>query len=393
MKNLIKILPIIILLIIKINTAQASIVDGTIDTTYKYAWSENIGWINFGNTGGNVHVTDTKLTGYAWSDTFGWINLSPITAGVLNDGNGNLSGNAWGENTGWIDFAGVTIDNDGYFHGFANGTITGQINFNCANNGTCGASDFKVRTDWRPQNTRPQCSNGLDDDGDGNVDYPSDPGCESISDDTEADTQGGGGGRKIVQTTSNEGGGGAPQCIVPFTDIEDSWAKQYIEKLYCLKIVNGRQPTKFIPNDGATRSEITKVALLMNDYKVDETKLPTFPDVSSKHWAYHTIGTAEEKGIIRGYGDGKFRPDTKVSRAEALQIFITSSGFKIPETTIESFKDVMKYAWYYNVVNYGSALNIIQGYADKTFKPDRKVTRAEMAKIAVFVMDLKTRTN
>ena len=37
----------------------ASSTDGTIDSTYKYAWSENVGWINFGTTEGNVHITDS----------------------------------------------------------------------------------------------------------------------------------------------------------------------------------------------------------------------------------------------------------------------------------------------------------------------------------------------
>jgi len=45
----------------------ASTTDGTIDSTYKYAWGANIGWINFGTSGGNVHITDSALTGYVWS--------------------------------------------------------------------------------------------------------------------------------------------------------------------------------------------------------------------------------------------------------------------------------------------------------------------------------------
>ncbi len=57
--------------------AFASITDGTIDSTYKYAWSENTGWLNFGTTEGNVHVTDSALTGYAWAENIGWINLNP----------------------------------------------------------------------------------------------------------------------------------------------------------------------------------------------------------------------------------------------------------------------------------------------------------------------------
>jgi len=128
--------------------------NGTIDPTYKYAWSEEIGWINFGCDNCNVSVVDSELTGRAWSESHGWINLDPSQAGVKNDGEGNLSGSAWGENLGYIDFSGVTINSDGYFEGFATGDITGQINFNCSNTNSCSSSDFKVRTDWRPQSAR-----------------------------------------------------------------------------------------------------------------------------------------------------------------------------------------------------------------------------------------------
>jgi hypothetical protein len=79
---------------------------GTILGSYKYAWSNKMGYINFKNT----IVNDHTLSGYAWSENAGWINFSPSQGGVLNDGNGNLSGSAWGEKLGWVDFNNTTID-------------------------------------------------------------------------------------------------------------------------------------------------------------------------------------------------------------------------------------------------------------------------------------------
>ena len=49
---------------------SASTIDGTINAIYKYAWSENLGWLNFGTSGGNIHITDTALTGYVWSTNY-----------------------------------------------------------------------------------------------------------------------------------------------------------------------------------------------------------------------------------------------------------------------------------------------------------------------------------
>ena len=125
--------------------AAASTTNGTIDSTYKYSWGVNIGWLNWGTTGGNVHVTDAALTGYVWSENYGWINLAPATAGVTNNGQGILGGAAWGENFGWLYFSGVTINSSGVFQGTANGTV-GDISLDCAN--------CKVVTDWRPQSAR-----------------------------------------------------------------------------------------------------------------------------------------------------------------------------------------------------------------------------------------------
>lgn len=133
----------------------ASTSDGTINSTNKYAWSEKLGWINFGTTEGNVHVTDTQLTGYVWSESTGWITLNPTgSVYVTNNAEGTLGGYAWGEGVGYIAFTGVTVDSSGYFHGYATSTLSGQISFNCLNGSSCASSDFKVQTDWRPASTR-----------------------------------------------------------------------------------------------------------------------------------------------------------------------------------------------------------------------------------------------
>ena len=160
----------------------ASSTDGTVDSTYKYAWGENIGWINFGTSNGDVHITDSALSGYALSETVGWINLN----NVINDGAGNLSGNAWSENTGYINFnptnGGVIINSSGEFTGSALSETVGWIIFDC---------DYYAKTDWRPRSARPVCNNSTDDDGDGKIDYPNDPGCDSLDDEDETDPGGG----------------------------------------------------------------------------------------------------------------------------------------------------------------------------------------------------------
>jgi hypothetical protein len=124
----------------------ASQTNGTITAGQGYAWSEHLGWINFGTAQGNVHVTDAALTGYAWGQNAGWINLAPTNSGVDNNSEGDLSKFAWGATVGWIDFQHVAIGTGGVFSGYAYNAATGRILFDCAN--------CNVRTDWRPASIR-----------------------------------------------------------------------------------------------------------------------------------------------------------------------------------------------------------------------------------------------
>jgi len=144
--------------ILKTELVFASETQGTIDSTYKYAWSNQAGWINFNPSNGNIKITDNGITGYAWSENYGWINMAPSQSGVKINSNGTLSGYAWGENLGWINFSGVSINCNGQFKGTASGDIIGILTFDCSN--------CKVVTDYRPPNCRttppqpPFCGDG-----------------------------------------------------------------------------------------------------------------------------------------------------------------------------------------------------------------------------------------
>jgi len=151
-----------VLLVVGVTLGLMGLVQaGGIDTTDKYAWGTNVGWINFNPTGGGATVYSDHLEGYAWGENIGWIRLgtcsgSPCTHanttatnyGVNNDGVGNLSGYAWGTNVGWINFnptgGGVTIDPvTGDFDGYAWGENVGWIHFQNT------SPAYKVKTDWR----------------------------------------------------------------------------------------------------------------------------------------------------------------------------------------------------------------------------------------------------
>lgn len=141
-----------------------------IKAEYKFAWSENAGWLNFGSGDGGVMVGDSALTGYIWSENLGWISLNCSNNNscavsnykVANDSEGNLSGYAWGENIGWVNFAptneGVHIDSEGVFSGYAWSENAGWIVFSCGDVDSCATADFGVKTTWLPLSVRNQNS-------------------------------------------------------------------------------------------------------------------------------------------------------------------------------------------------------------------------------------------
>jgi len=91
-----------------------------IDPAHKYAWAENVGWLNFADADGGqggIRVENSFLSGFIWSQSAGWINAGDgpddgvrytntgTDHGVnIDPGTGDLFGYAWGENIGWVNF-------------------------------------------------------------------------------------------------------------------------------------------------------------------------------------------------------------------------------------------------------------------------------------------------
>jgi len=166
-----------------------------------WAWSDTIGWIQFAPDFGGVSVDNTTgaFSGSAWSENIGWIDFAP-TAETAPDGNPGgvfldrstgavtgwakaVSGDASAGWDGWISMSGTADDGGSYgveldkntnnFSGWAWGSdVIGWISF---------SGDSYVVS------LNPECSDGIDNDGDGLVEFPNDPGCTDPNDNSEAD--------------------------------------------------------------------------------------------------------------------------------------------------------------------------------------------------------------
>ncbi|MDI3257129.1 MAG: S-layer homology domain-containing protein [Kyrpidia sp.] len=110
------------------------------------------------------------------------------------------------------------------------------------------------------------------------------------------------------------------------------------------------------------------------------------PSDISNHWAEPQIADWVNKGLIKGYPDGTFKPDDDISRAEFMVLVNAAFGFQ--GTTDMAYPDVPANAWFYGAVAAAKAAGYITGYEDGTMRPNDPITRAEAAAIIMQVKKL-----
>lgn len=71
-----------------------------------------------------------------------------------------------------------------------------------------------------------------------------------------------------------------------------------------------------------------------------------FSDVPESYWAFNYISEMAERGVLSGYPDGKFYPDSQVTRAEFAKIMTTAAGLSVTQPTAQLFADVQISQWY-----------------------------------------------
>ena len=176
--------------------------------------------------------------------------------------------------------------------------------------------------------------------------------------------------------------------IVPFWDIYNHWASNYINTLY-RQWVFANKPY-FLPNDNLNRAELVKIVIEAFWFWINENlNNLRFNDVNKNTWYAKYILTAQEKWIITwDKWKNTFRPWESVNRAEAMKIVLEASWVNIINRT-SNFSDVYRSAWYYSYVNFAAEKWIVSWYWNWLFKPWKSVTRGEIAKIVFNVLEIR----
>lgn len=131
------------------------------------------------------------------------------------------------------------------------------------------------------------------------------------------------------------------------------------------------------PEANITREETAMMfyRLLTATYRASvESKTNNFSDVAADRWSNDAISTLVNAGILSGYPDGTFNPSAPITRAEFATLVARIVG--VDETAAQSFTDLGGH-WAEKYVATAVKLGWIAGYDDGTFRPDGKITRAE----------------
>lgn len=172
--------------------------------------------------------------------------------------------------------------------------------------------------------------------------------------------------------------------VAEFKDLEGfDWAKDAINNLRSIGIVQGDGNGSFRPADKVTREEF--LSMLLKTYYIEQIKSTTsFSDVDKNQWYYDTVCTASALGITNGMGDGRFGIGENIIRADMVVLasrLADRCGIYISEEiagkVFSDYATIPEYA-YKDVVRFQQA-GVVQGNETGAFNPYGELTRAEAA--------------
>ncbi|EFI41568.1 S-layer homology domain-containing protein [Peptoniphilus sp. oral taxon 386] len=162
-----------------------------------------------------------------------------------------------------------------------------------------------------------------------------------------------------------------------FKDINNHWAREYIEDISQQNIILGYNDGTFKPDREILKSEA--YAIINRIFDLKETKNLSFKNVSSKDWYYFDIQKAVSAGYLK---DGNFFYNEPIKRSEVTKILGYLYNLKDNEKNYNFFKDISNLSDE-EKTSIGALVKsgIVKGYENYEFKPNEKISRAEFSKI------------
>ncbi|MDD7340296.1 MAG: S-layer homology domain-containing protein [Eubacteriales bacterium] len=143
----------------------------------------------------------------------------------------------------------------------------------------------------------------------------------------------------------------------------------------------GYKDATFRPNNNMTREEVAVMfsRLMVRRPIKGHIYNHNFKDLSNTRWSATAISYMNELGLIKGYPDGTFKPEKSITRAEFAAMATRFAN--LYGGGLQGFVDVPYTHWANDVIAKAASAGWVSGYPDGTFKPENKITRAEVVSI------------
>lgn len=143
----------------------------------------------------------------------------------------------------------------------------------------------------------------------------------------------------------------------------------------------GYKDATFRPNNNMTREEVAVMfsRLMVRRPIKGHIYNHNFKDLSNTRWSATAISYMNELGLIKGYSDGTFKPEKSITRAEFAAMATRFAN--LFGGGLQGFVDVPYTHWANDVIAKAASAGWVSGYPDGTFKPENKITRAEVVSI------------
>lgn len=176
-----------------------------------------------------------------------------------------------------------------------------------------------------------------------------------------------------------------PGMFLPFTDVTNHWAYSAIKRVYTRGWMVGMDEKTFAPDQQLSRAMLAVILYAMAGEPAVTGEGP-FTDVPAGCWYTDAIVWAAQNGIVCGFGDGTFRPNEAVTRAQAAVMLYGYAAFTGADVTaradLSAYSDAGQIpAWALDAMQWANARRLIVGRDSSHLVPDGKTTRAEMAAI------------
>ena len=172
---------------------------------------------------------------------------------------------------------------------------------------------------------------------------------------------------------------------LPFIDVHPGdWFYDPVCYVYSQGLMTGTSATTFEPNTSLSRAML--VAVLHRLEGSPAASGSDFTDVADGDWYAQAVNWAASVGVVNGFDDGTFQPNTAITREQLAAILCNYAQYKGFDTStsgdLSTYSDAASVSdWAKESVEWAVGSGLIGGYEDSTLRPQGTTTRAEVASV------------